>query len=146
MKQFLGDDFLLDSPVAQQLYREYAANLPIIDYHNHLSPADIATDRQYKSITSLWLGGDHYKWRAMRANGICERLITGDASDEEKFGAWASTVPYTMRNPLYHWTHLELKRYFDIDTLLDEQSANDIYGCFSLYICMCVWMMCVMCV
>ena len=127
MKQFLGDDFLLDSPVAQQLYREYAANLPIIDYHNHLSPADIATDRQYKSITSLWLGGDHYKWRAMRANGICERLITGDASDEEKFGAWASTVPYTMRNPLYHWTHLELKRYFHIHTLLDEQSANDIY-------------------
>lgn len=127
MKPFLDKDFLLHSHAAQHLYHEYAAGMPIIDYHNHLSPADIANDKQFTSITELWLGGDHYKWRAMRANGINERLITGDAGDEEKFMAWASTVPYAMRNPLYHWTHLELRRYFGIDMLLNESSAKQIF-------------------
>lgn len=127
MKPFLDENFLLDTTTAQHLYKQYAADLPIIDYHNHLSPADIAGDKRFSSITEVWLGGDHYKWRAMRANGIDERCITGDASDEEKFNAWAETVPYTMRNPLYHWTHLELQRYFGIDTLLDENTAAEIY-------------------
>jgi glucuronate isomerase len=127
MKPFLNKDFLLQTGTAQQLYHQYAAGMPIIDYHNHLSPADIANDKRFSTITEIWLKGDHYKWRAMRANGINERLITGAAGDEEKFFAWASTVPYGMRNPLYHWTHLELQRYFDIDILLNETSAKEIY-------------------
>lgn len=127
MKPFLDSDFLLQTSAAQHLYHRYAAHLPIIDYHNHLSPADIAADKQFGTLTELWLGGDHYKWRAMRANGIPEHLITGNSSDEEKFYAWAATVPYTMRNPLYHWTHLELQRYFGITDLLDEHSAAEIY-------------------
>ncbi|HEX2629602.1 MAG TPA: glucuronate isomerase, partial [Chitinophagaceae bacterium] len=127
MNRFLDESFLLGTATAQHLYKKYAEANPVIDYHNHLSPADIAGDRQFNTITEVWLGGDHYKWRAMRANGIDERCITGNASDEEKFNAWAATVPYTMRNPLYHWTHLELQRYFGIDTLLDEDSAAAIY-------------------
>lgn len=127
MNKFLDEKFLLETDTARHLYKKYAEAMPVIDYHNHLSPADIAGDKQFNTITEAWLGGDHYKWRAMRANGIDERCITGDASDEEKFNAWAATVPYTMRNPLYHWTHLELQRYFGIDSLLDENSAAAIY-------------------
>lgn len=124
---FLNDNFLLSNETARELYHNYAADLPIIDYHCHLPPAEIAENKQFSNITSVWLNGDHYKWRAMRANGIAEKFITGDASDEEKFQKWAETVPYTMRNPLYHWTHLELKRYFGVDELLDGKSAKSIY-------------------
>ncbi len=125
--KFLDDNFLLYTETAQRLYHIYAKNLPIIDYHNHLSSKDIAEDRQFSNLTEIWLDGDHYKWRAMRANGIAEENITGNASDKEKFEAWATTVPFTMRNPLYHWTHLELQRYFNIDDLLSEKSADKIY-------------------
>jgi len=127
MKPFLDSNFLLKSTIAETLYHDYAKDLPIIDYHNHLSPKEIATDKQYRSITELWLNGDHYKWRAMRANGIDEKYITGNASDQEKFVKWAETVPNTLRNPLYHWTHLELQRYFDINTLLSPDNALEVY-------------------
>lgn len=127
MKKFLDDDFLLETKTAQHLYHDYAKDLPIIDYHCHLPPQDIADDRSFHNITQAWLEGDHYKWRAMRTNGVNEKYITGSASDEEKFQQWAKTVPYTLRNPLYHWTHLELKRYFGIDQLLNGTSAGDIY-------------------
>lgn len=123
----MDGDFLLDTPAAQHLYHNHAAALPIIDYHCHLSPKMIAEDKPFGSITELWLGGDHYKWRAMRANGVDERFITGDAPDIDKFRMWAQTVPYTFRNPLYHWTHLELRTAFGIDTLLNEDSADEIY-------------------
>lgn len=124
---FITDNFLLQNKYAEELYHKYAAPQPIIDYHNHLPPAEIVADRQFETISQVWLSGDHYKWRAMRTLGVNERFITGDASDEEKFLAWAKTVPHTLRNPLYHWTHLELKRYFDIDELLNEQSGPEIY-------------------
>ncbi|MEM1214443.1 MAG: glucuronate isomerase [Bacteroidota bacterium] len=124
---FLGDNFLLENKYAQQLYHDYAQQLPIIDYHNHLPPEQIATNHRFDNLTQVWLYGDHYKWRAMRTNGINERQITGEASDEEKFLAWAKTVPYTLRNPLYHWTHLELERYFGVDERLDAKNANAIY-------------------
>src|SRR4030095_4608912 len=101
---------------------------PVIDYHNHLSPAEIAADKSFETMTEAWLKGDHYKWRAMRANGVPENLITGDADDLSKFKAWAATVPYTIRNPLYHWTHLELRRPFDIWESLNEESAERIYS------------------
>lgn len=127
MKQFNDDNFLLSTPTARDLYHEVAEELPIIDYHCHLSPREIAEDKPFASITQLWLGGDHYKWRAMRANGIAEHFITGDASDWEKFDKWAATVPYTLRNPLYHWTHLELKTAFGIDKVLNPNSAREIY-------------------
>lgn len=127
MKPFLFDDFLLQTATASMLYHEYAKQMPIIDYHNHLLPDQIAEDRQFENITKIWLYGDHYKWRAMRANGIPERYITGEASDWEKFEKWAETVPYTLRNPLYHWTHLELRRYFGITELLNKDSARRIY-------------------
>lgn len=127
MKQFLDEDFLLDTPTASRLYHGVAERLPIIDYHCHLSPRMIAEDYRFRSITELWLGGDHYKWRAMRANGVPERLITGDASDWEKFEAWAATVPYTLRNPLYHWTHMELKSAFGITEVLNPASARRIF-------------------
>jgi glucuronate isomerase len=127
MKPFLNDDFLLQTETAQYLYHEHASHQPIIDYHCHLSPKDIADDRQFKTITELWLEGDHYKWRAMRTNGIKEHYVTGKASDWEKFEQWAATVPHTMRNPLYHWTHLELKRYFGIDKILGPDTAREIY-------------------
>lgn len=127
MTSFLTEDFLLSNDFARTLYHQYAKDLPLIDYHNHLSPHDIATNRQFKNLTQIWLEGDHYKWRAMRTLGINERFITGDASDTEKFEQWAYAVPYTMRNPLYHWTHLELKRYFGIKTLLEPNSAKEIY-------------------
>jgi glucuronate isomerase len=127
MKDFLCDDFLLETSTAKKLYHEFAADMPIIDYHCHLSPKDIAEDRQFKNITEAWLEGDHYKWRAMRANGIDESYVTGSKSDEEKFQKWAETVPFTIRNPLYHWTHLELRRYFGITEILDGSTAKDIY-------------------
>jgi glucuronate isomerase len=127
MTPFLSDDFLLQTPTARTLYHEHAASQPIIDYHCHLPPDQIAQNRQFENITQIWLYGDHYKWRAMRANGVNERFITGDASDWEKFEKWAETVPYTVRNPLYHWTHLELRRYFGVTELLNKDSARRIY-------------------
>jgi glucuronate isomerase len=127
MKTFITDDFLLHGPTAQRLYHEYAAPMPIIDYHNHLPPDQLRADKVFDNLTQAWLYGDHYKWRAMRTNGIAERFCTGDAPDDQKLAQWAATVPYTMRNPLYHWTHLELLRYFDIDELLTPDSARRIY-------------------
>jgi glucuronate isomerase len=124
---FPGADFLLDTDVAADLYRRVAEPQPIIDYHTHLSPEQIATNHRFRSITEAWLDGDHYKWRAMRANGIDERLITGPTSDWEKFEAWARTVPMTLRNPLYHWTHMELHRPFGVDALLSPGTAREIY-------------------
>lgn len=124
---FIHDDFLLQTPTARRLYHEVAADQPILDYHNHLPPRDIAENRRFATLADIWLEGDHYKWRAMRANGVDERLITGDAEPYEKFLAWARTVPKTIRNPLYHWTHLELKRYFGIDEMLDERTAPAIW-------------------
>ena len=127
MKKFLDENFLLQNKTAEKLYYDFAKDQPIIDYHCHLPPAQIANDINFQSLTEAWLYGDHYKWRAMRANGIDEAYITGNKSDAEKFEKWAATVPYTLRNPLYHWTHLELQRYFDIYELLDEKSASSIY-------------------
>ena len=125
---FITDNFILQSEIAKTLYHDYAKDLPIIDYHNHLSPQLIAEDKPIRNITDAWLNGDHYKWRAMRANGIDEIYITGSAtSKKEKFLKWAETVPYTLRNPLFHWTHLELKRYFNIDDILQPSSAESIY-------------------
>lgn len=124
---FIHDDFLLTNPTARRLYHTYAEFQPILDYHCHLPPADIAGNRRFANVFEIWLEGDHYKWRAMRANGVDERYCTGDAPPEEKFKAWARTVPHTVRNPLYHWTHLELKRYFGIEELLDEHSAGRIW-------------------
>lgn len=124
---YITENFLLATPAARRLYHEHAAKMPIIDYHCHLSPREIAENRPFRSITQLWLGGDHYKWRAMRANGVDERFVTGDASDWEKFEKWAETVPYTLRNPLYHWTHLELSTAFGIDEVLNPASARRIY-------------------
>lgn len=128
MKNFLDDNFLLNSRIAEELYHDYAKELPIIDYHNHLPPQELAENKQFENLTSIWLQGDHYKWRAMRANGVDEQYITGGASDQEKFQHWAKTVPYTLRNPLYHWTHLELQRYFGIHDLLSEKTADAIYA------------------
>ena len=124
---FINKDFLLETKAARQLFHNHAENLPIIDYHCHLSPKEIAEDKRFRSITELWLGGDHYKWRAMRANGIEEKYITGDASDWEKFEKWAETLPYTLRNPLYHWTHLELSTAFGIDKVLNPSTAKEIF-------------------
>jgi len=124
---FLSDDFLLQNKYAKILYHQYAADLPIIDYHNHLPPAEINANKKFENLSKIWLAGDHYKWRAMRTFGINEKFITGDASDEEKFISWAKTLPYTLRNPLYHWSHLELKRYFGVDELLSEANASEIY-------------------
>jgi glucuronate isomerase len=124
---FIHEDFLLHSKAARRLYHGYAASEPILDYHSHLSPADIAADRRFRNLFEIWLEGDHYKWRAMRANGVSERFCTGDATPREKFDAWARTVPFTLRNPLYHWTHLELQRYFGIDELLNERSASAVW-------------------
>ncbi|AOT68572.1 glucuronate isomerase [Geosporobacter ferrireducens] len=127
MKKFMDEDFLLYNETAVKLYHEHAKNMPIIDYHCHLNPKEIAENKRYRNVTEIWLGGDHYKWKAMRSNGIDEKYITGDAEDKEKFLKWAETVPYTVGNPLYHWTHLELKRYFGIDTLLSPQTAEGIW-------------------
>ena len=127
MKKFLGEDFLLNNPTAVTLYHQYAKDMPIIDYHCHLPPDQIAADKNFENLTQIWLYGDHYKWRAMRANGVPEEYITGNKSDWEKFEKWAETVPYTLRNPLYHWTHLELQRYFDVYDILSPATARKIY-------------------
>jgi glucuronate isomerase len=125
--KFIHDNFLLENKYAEELYHNYSKHQPIIDYHNHLSPQHIANDTVFNTITNVWISGDHYKWRAMRTLGVNEQFITGSGSDKDKFINWAKTVPYTMRNPLYHWTHLELARYFDIHDLLNEKSAEKIY-------------------
>ena len=128
MKRFLDDDFLLQTDAARQLYHEHAKNQPIIDYHCHLDPAQIRRDRRFDNLGQLWLEGDHYKWRAMRTNGVDERFCTGkDTSDWEKFEKWAATVPYAMRNPLYHWTHLELKTAFGVTKILKPDTAREIF-------------------
>ena len=127
-KSFITDNFLLNSKEAEVLYHEYAKDMPIIDYHNHLSPKQIAENKPIRNITEAWLGGDHYKWRGMRANGIDEKFITGSTTLEERFNKWAETSPYTLRNPLFHWTQLELKRYFDIDEILQPSTAKAIYN------------------
>ena len=127
MKKFLDENFLLSSKTSQQLYHEFGKKMPIIDYHCHLPPDQIANDINFENLTQAWLYGDHYKWRAMRTNGVDENYITGNKSDWEKFQKWAETVPYTLRNPLFHWTHLELQRYFDVHDLLNGDSAKKIY-------------------
>ncbi len=127
MKKFLDDSFLLESDIAEDLYFRFADGLPIIDFHCHLSPDVIARDHRFRSITEIWLDGDHYKWRAMRSNGVPERYCTGDASDREKFDAWARTVPDTIRNPLYHWTHMELRRPFGVTALLSPATAREVF-------------------
>jgi glucuronate isomerase len=127
MKQFLDENFLLKTATAQKLYHDYASQMPVIDYHCHLPPQQMAEDKNFSNITQAWLYGDHYKWRAMRTNGIDESYCTGNKSDREKFQKWAETVPYTLRNPLFHWTHLELKRYFGVEDILNGHSADKIY-------------------
>src|SRR5882672_11847510 len=123
---FIHDDFLLQSEMARRLYHEYAAREPILDYHSHLPPGEIAEDHSFRDLSEIWLT-DHYKWRVMRANGVEERYCTGEATPYEKFLAWARTVPFTLRNPLYHWTHFELKRYFGIRELLDVSTAKSVW-------------------
>ena len=127
MKTFMDENFLLTNATAEQLYHYYAKNMPIIDYHCHLSSKEIAENKKFRNITEVWLGGDHYKWRAMRANGVEEKYITGEAEEKEKFLKWAETMPKCIGNPLYHWTHLELKRYFGIDKLLSPETAEEIW-------------------
>jgi glucuronate isomerase len=126
-KVFIHDDFLLENEESKTLYHAFAENLPIIDFHCHLSPKDIAENRRFDNLTGIWLAGDHYKWRALRTAGVDEQFITGAASDREKFEKWAETVPKTLGNPLYHWTHLELKRMFGIDRLLNPSTAKSIW-------------------
>ena len=127
MKSFMDENFLLTNPTAERLYHDYAKDMPIFDYHCHLSPKEIAENKKYRNITEIWLAGDHYKWRAMRANGIEEKYITGEASDKDKFLKWAETMPACIGNPLYHWTHMELRRYFGIDALLGPDTAEEIW-------------------
>jgi glucuronate isomerase len=130
MGKFLDQDFLLQSNAAREMYHDFAGQMPIIDYHCHLPVQQIADDINFENLTQIWLYGDHYKWRAMRTNGVDEAYVTGDKTDFEKFEKWAETVPYTLRNPLYHWTHLELQRYFDVHELLNPKSSKGIYdGC-----------------
>lgn len=127
MKKFLDDNFVLQTKTAQILFHEYAKGMPIIDYHCHLSPREIADDKKFDNLTQIWLYGDHYKWRAMRTNGVDEKYCTGKVSDWEKFEKWAETVPHTIRNPLYHWTHLELKTAFGIEKILNPKSAREVF-------------------
>ena len=127
MKKFLGDNFLLQTETSKELYHEFAKEMPIIDYHCHLPPDQIAQDKQFDNLTQIWLYGDHYKWRAMRTNGVHESYCTGNKPDFEKFQKWSETVPYTLRNPLYHWTHLELQRYFDVNKILNGDTSKRIY-------------------
>lgn len=126
-RPFIHEDFLLEGDTARKLYHDYAKDEPIFDYHCHLPPTQIAENHQFTDLTEVWLGGDHYKWRAMRSNGVNERFCTGNATPREKFDAWVATVPYTLRNPLYHWSHLELKRYFDIDLTICPANADEIW-------------------
>lgn len=128
MKQFMDKDFLLTTPTTQTLYHEYAANMPIIDYHCHINPKEIAENKCFDNITQVWLGGDHYKWRLMRANGVEEAYITGDASDHDKFIKWAATLEKAIGNPLYHWSHLELQRYFGYNGVLNSKTAEDVWN------------------
>ena len=128
MKPFMNREFLLETPFAQELFHTYAEHMPIVDYHCHIDPAEILKDRHYHSITEVWLGGDHYKWRAMRACGVAENEITGNAPDDVKFQRWAETVPNLIGNPLYHWTHLELQRYFGVTEPLNGKNAAEIYA------------------
>jgi len=127
MKKFMDENFLLQTETAQKLYHDHAAKMPIFDYHCHINPKDISDDRMFKSITEIWLAGDHYKWRGMRTNGVDEKYCTGDATDWEKFEKWAETVPQTLRNPLFHWTHLELRKFFGINEVLSPKNARQIY-------------------
>jgi glucuronate isomerase len=127
MKKFMDENFLLQTETAKRLYHDHAAKMPIYDYHCHLPPREIAEDKQWDNLGEIWLGGDHYKWRAMRTNGVAEKYVTGDASWREKFQKWAETVPQTVRNPLYHWTHLELQRCFGIGTVLSPETADEIF-------------------
>ncbi len=127
MRPFLADDFLLDTPTAQQLYRDYAADLPVIDYHSHLQQGEIAERKTFRNLTELWLGGDHYKWRLMRTAGVDESLITGSASDEAKFQAFCRVLPLAAGNPIHHWCHLELKRLFGIELTINEANAAQIW-------------------
>lgn len=127
MKKFMDENFLLQTETAQYLYHNHASKMPIFDYHCHINPQEIAEDKRFDTITQIWLYGDHYKWRAMRTNGVNEKYCTGDASDWEKFEKWAETVPYTMRNPLYHWTHLELKKFFGINKVLNPSTSREIW-------------------
>lgn len=128
VEPFIHDDFMLNSKAAKTLYHDYAESIPIYDFHCHLSPKEIAENKKFTNISEIWLHGDHYKWRAMRSLGIDEDFVTGNASDEEKFKAWAKSVPFTVGNPLYHWTHLELKRYFGIDRLLNEETSAEVWN------------------
>ena len=125
---FINDDFMLQNDAARELYTRYAKDEPIFDYHCHLPPEEVAGNRVFANMFEIWLEGDHYKWRAMRANGVPEPSVTGDVDPYDKFLAWCKTVPNTMRNPLYHWSHLELKRYFDIDLIISEDTAEEIWN------------------
>ena len=125
---FMNEDFLLKNEVSKKLYHEYAKDMPIFDYHCHLNPKEIAENKGYDNLTQIWLYGDHYKWRAMRSNGIDEKYITGDASDYEKFLAFVETIEYCFGNPLYHWSHLELKRFFGIDEVINRKNAEVIWN------------------
>ena len=128
MKPFMNEDFLLSTPTAQKLYHEFAETMPILDYHCHINPQEIAEDRKFDNITQVWLGGDHYKWRQMRSNGVDEYYITGSASDREKFQKWAETLAKAIGNPLYHWSHLELKRYFGYEGILNGETAEEVWN------------------
>ena len=127
MKKFMDEDFLLESDTAKTLFHSYAKEMPILDYHCHISPKEIAEDRRFENITQVWLGGDHYKWRQMRSNGVEEKYITGDAGDREKFQKWAETLEKAIGNPLYHWSHLELQRYFDYHGVLNSDTAEEVW-------------------
>ena len=127
MKNFMDQDFLLDTPTAKHLYHDYAEKMPIVDYHCHINPQEIYEDKKFDNITQVWLGGDHYKWRQIRSNGVDEKLITGsESSDREKFDAWAATLPKLIGNPLYHWSHLELQKYFGFNGHLSIYSIKSI--------------------
>ncbi len=128
MKQFMDKDFLLSTDMAKTLYHEYAEKMPILDYHCHINPQEIYEDRKFDNITQVWLGGDHYKWRQMRTNGVDEKYVTGDSSDREKFQAWAETMPKLIGNPLYHWSHLELRRYFGYEGYLNGDTAEEVWN------------------
>lgn len=128
MKNFMDQDFLLDTDTAKHLYHDYAKNMPIVDYHCHINPQEIYEDKKFENITQVWLGGDHYKWRQIRSNGVDERLITGDSTDREKFDAWAATLPKLIGNPLYHWSHLELQKYFGFNGHLCPDSADEVWN------------------
>ncbi|MDR2772629.1 MAG: glucuronate isomerase, partial [Elusimicrobiota bacterium] len=127
MKNFIDKDFLLSTPTAKTLYHDFAAKKPILDYHCHIQPKDIAANKNFENITQLWLGGDHYKWRLMRADGVAEKYITGDAPDFEKFQKWAGTLERAIGNPIFHWSHLELQRYFNVDKPLTTNNAKEIW-------------------